>query len=379
MVHLTWRLLRHTLAVAATLYVLNSSAAQQSLVQSSATHPKPAHHGVQTYLNPHAAESTKGFFGIIRARLSRDWISYDAKRDKVPQTASELLPTNQVSTNATVTWIGHATVLVQHQGVNLLTDPMFSNIASPVSFAGPKRITQPSVSIDELPDIDAVLISHDHYDHLDTASIKALGNQPTYFVPLGIKRWLIGKGIDPQRIVELDWWQERTLNIDGVKVRLTSTPAQHFSGRSLTNTDQSLWSSWSIAWEDFRVWFGGDTGYNDIHFKEIGRRLGPFDLGIIPIGAYKPSWFMQTVHVSPLEAVWIHNDIGAAQSMGIHWGTFVLSGEGVLTPPIELAHARTEHGMDKAEFDVFAVGETRHYISTSTPPASIAEVMTSYD
>ena len=182
-----------------------------------------------------------------------------------------------------------------------------------------------------------------------------------YFVPLGIKRWLVEKGVDAARVVEMDWWEQDTITVNGVDVTLTATPAQHFSGRSLFNRNQTLWASWSLEWPDFHVWFGGDTGYNDVQFKEIGERLGPFDLGIIPIGAYKPRWFMQTVHVDPAEAVQIHRDIGAKQSMGMHWGAFVLSGEGVLTPPVELAEARAALAMPKAEFDVFAVGETRRF------------------
>ena len=147
----------------------------------------------------------------------------------------------------------------------------------------------------------------------------------------------------------------------GVELKLTATPAQHFSGRGLFNRNQTLWATWSIAWPDFHVWFGGDTGYNEVQFKQIGERLGPIDLGIIPIGAYKPRWFMQTVHVDPFEAVKIHQDVGAARSMGIHWGAFVLSGEGVLTPPEDLKRARALSEMQADEFDVFAVGETRTY------------------
>ena len=320
-----------------------------------------AHHGGKVFLNPYTDNGKTGFFGIIRARLSNDWIAYDKSRDIVPTSNPEFLPSGTSSNNATVTWIGHASVLIQHQGVNVLTDPMFSDFASPVSFAGPKRITRPAIEQEDLPTIHAVVISHDHYDHLDVSSVKQLGNTPTYFVPLGIKRWLLKRGIDAARIVEMDWWEETQLSVAGVDLTLTSTPAQHFSGRGLFNRDQTLWTSWSIAWADFHVWFGGDTGYNDVQFKQIGARLGPIDLGIIPIGAYKPRWFMQTVHVDPREAVQIHRDIGAKQSIGIHWGAFVLSGEGVLTPPQDLVKARTPLAMPQSEFDVLAVGETLHF------------------
>ena len=328
---------------------------------SIANDSSKAHHGGEVFLNPHTSRAETGFFGIVRARLSSDWIAYNKHRDIVPTSSPEFLPSGVSSENATVTWIGHASVLIQHQGVNVLTDPMFSDFASPVSFAGPKRITRPAIEPEDLPPIHAVVISHDHYDHLDIASIKQLGNAPMYFVPLGIKRWLLKRGIDAARIVEMDWWDETQLSVGVVDLTLTSTPAQHFSGRGLFNRDQTLWTSWSLAWADFRVWFGGDTGYNNVQFKQIGERLGPIDLGIIPIGAYKPRWFMQAVHVDPSEALQIHRDIGAKQSIGIHWGAFVLSGEGVLTPPQDLGKARATFAMPQSEFDVLAVGETRHF------------------
>ena len=314
----------------------------------------PAHHGKNGFQNLYG-EHTHGFFGIIRARLSDAWQSYDEDRDIVP-TVEAVLP-QESSTQLRTTWIGHATMLIQHRGINVLTDPMFSQFASPVSFAGPRRITQPALDLEDLPPIHAVIISHDHYDHLDTATIKALGNEPKYFVPLGIKKWMIKKGIREDRIHELDWWESASLTVGGEQVRFTATPAQHFSGRSLWNRNKTLWSSWALEWSDFNLWFGGDTGYNEMQFKEIGRRLGPFDLAFIPIGAYEPRWFMQTVHVNPSEAVQIHLDIGAVQSIGMHWGTFVLAGEGVLTPPAALARARREAGLDEEAFRTLAIGE----------------------
>ncbi len=320
----------------------------------------PGHHTTQGFKNPHAQGGSNGFFGILRARFGGQWQSYDPERDIVPLAVPDPAGPDDGG-NATVTWIGHATVLIQHRGINVLTDPMFSAYASPVSFAGPRRITQPAMTIADLPPIHAVLISHDHYDHLDAASIRALGDGPRYFVPLGIKEWMAGKGISPQRVTELDWWQPHALSVGGQGLRVTATPAQHFSGRSLTGRNRTLWASWAVEWSDFKAWFGGDTGYNEVQFKQIGDRLGPFDLGIIPIGAYEPRWFMGTVHVNPSEAVRIHQDIGARRSFGIHWGTFVLAGEGVMTPPAALAAARAAEQLEPAEFSVFAGGETRHF------------------
>jgi N-acyl-phosphatidylethanolamine-hydrolysing phospholipase D len=330
-----------------------------ALVAESST----LHHAGKTFTNPYAEEEPKGFFGIVRARLSDDWIAYNKDRDQVPTVAHGVLPSGTTRNNATVTWIGHATVLIQHKGINVLTDPIFSEFASPVSFAGPKRITQPALALSDLPTIHAVVLSHDHYDHLDQASIKQLGDAPMYYVPVGIKRWLIRQGIDSSRVVEMDWWDKTQLSVEGVELTFTSTPAQHFSGRGLFNRNQTLWSSWHIAWGDFHVWFGGDTGYNDVQFKQIGDRLGSVDLAIIPIGAYKPRWFMQTVHVNPEEAIKIHRDVKATRSLGIHWGAFVLSGEGVLTPPEDLKKARETLQMPTSAFEVWAVGETRHFPS----------------
>ena len=193
----------------------------------------PAHHAERGFQNPYAEHSHGGFFGIIRARFSNDWQSYDPKRDKVPMTEPAPLADPQISSNAAVTWIGHSTVLVQHRGINLLTDPMFAKRASPIGFVGPARITAPALTVEELPTIHAVILSHDHYDHLDTASIRALGDEPTYFVPLGLADWFTRKGIAPERVIEMDWWDAHTLETDHGSLTLTATPsAALFRSRS---------------------------------------------------------------------------------------------------------------------------------------------------
>lgn len=341
------------------------------LLASSVVHGSepPAHHAAAGYVNPHAAPRETGLFNVLSSRLfSGEWQSYDPERDIVP-TATPT-PAATASDNATVTWVGHATVLIQHRGVNVLTDPMFSDYASPLSFAGPKRITQPAIPLDELPPIHVVLISHDHYDHLDTASIQALGNTPTYFVPLGLRQWFEDAGVDPRRVLEMDWWDRDRLSVGKQTLTVTATPSQHFSGRGLTDRNQTLWASWGVAWDDFQIWFGGDTGYNEVQFKEIGARMGRIDLGIIPIGAYEPRSIMGPVHVDPREAVQIHRDLGAAASMAIHWGAFILSAEGVLTPESALADARRAASIEESEFAAFAVGETRHYPAAIPAPQS---------
>ncbi len=320
----------------------------------------PAHHGDGEFVNPYEQKGERRFVRALWSWLfSDEWQKYDPTRDHVPSTQPQ--PAGDVSDNATVTWIGHSTVLIQHQGINVLTDPMFSKRASPFSFIGPKRVTQAALALDDLPPIHAVVISHDHYDHLDTSSIRGLGNTPVYFVPLGLKTWFTKKGINPARVIEMDWWDEYVLEVADKQLLITATPSQHFSGRGLTNRNKTLWAAWSIAWPDFRAWFAGDTGYNGVQFREIGERLGTIDLGIIPIGAYKPRDMMGPVHVNPAEALQIHRDVNATASMAIHWGTFVLSAEGVVTPVQELEKARAQANISEAEFSAFAIGETRHY------------------
>ena len=323
----------------------------------------PEHHAEQGFRNPSSASVHGGiasFFRVVRLRFFSDaWQTYDPERDQVPLATPALA--SGPSSNAAVTWVGHATVLVQHQGINVLTDPMFSERASPVPIVGPRRVTRPAIDIEHLPPIHIVVISHNHYDHLDSASIRALGNGPVYFVPLGLREWLRSRGIAPDRIVEMDWWDGHDHTASDRDLRITATPSQHFSGRGLADRNATLWASWSVAWDDFRIWFGGDTGYNDRQFKEIGKRLGTIDLAMIPIGAYEPRSFMRPVHVNPAEAVRIHTDLKATASMAIHWGTFSLSAEGVVTPMHALAEARREAGIGESDFAAFAVGETRRY------------------
>jgi len=262
--------------------------------------------------------------------------------------------------NPSVTWIGHATVLVRLGGLNVLTDPHFSERASPVSFAGPKRHQPPGLALTELPEIHAVVISHNHYDHLDADSVRQLhqrsGGTLHFFVPLGLKPWFAELGIDS--VTELDWWEHAEYR----GVRFTLTPAQHWSARSLFDRNRTLWGGWALGAPDLHFLFVGDTGYSP-DFAEIGRRLGPFDLAALPIGAYAPRWFMRAQHVDAAEAVRIHQDLGARQSLGVHWGAFEMADEALDEPPRALAAARREAGVAASDFFVLRVGETRHLAS----------------
>lgn len=278
---------------------------------------------------------------------------YDFPVEK-PDTA--WLKNNQSQTTAT--WIGHATVLVQMNGVNLLTDPIFSKRASPVQWSGPKRFVPPALTLADLPHIDVVLISHNHYDHLDLDSVLALnaqsGGAPLFMVPLGVKPWMQAQGI--KNVRELDWWQSE--NVAGVELSLV--PVQHWSARSITDRFETLWGGW-IARTDknspkpFTLFFSGDTGYSN-DFADIHRRFGAVDLALLPIGAYEPRWFMQRQHINPAEAVQIHQDLRAKQSLGIHWGTFELTDESLDEPPRALADAVNKAGLASDAFVVVRHG-----------------------
>jgi N-acyl-phosphatidylethanolamine-hydrolysing phospholipase D len=276
----------------------------------------------------------------------------------------------------TATWIGHSTVLLQNNGINLLTDPVFSERASPFSFIGPKRKVAPALDIAELPHIDVVLISHNHYDHLDTDSVKRLnaqaGGPPVFLVPLGVKDWMLGKGISNVR--EMDWWERAS--VDGLEIDFV--PSQHWSARGLFDRSETLWGGWVIrtATKDaghpvrpFSMYFAGDTGYSK-DFEDIGRKYGSFDLAMIPIGAYAPRWFMQNQHVSPVEAVQIHRDVHAKRSIGIHWGTFELADEPLDEPPQFLRSEMQKAGLPPQQFTALEHGETLKWEKENEEPVS---------
>jgi len=256
----------------------------------------------------------------------------------------------------TITWIGHATVLLQLDGVNILTDPHFTERASPVSFAGPKRWVQPAIALADLPHIDVVVISHNHYDHLDDGTVRALARQaggpPRFYVPIGLAPWFAERGI---AAVEMDWWDRR----DDGPLAIHFVPAQHWSARTWWDRNRTLWGGFVVDARDFRFLFIGDTGYS-ADFRDIGARFGDFDLAAIPIGAYEPRWFMSPQHVDPDEAVRIHRDVHARQSLAVHWGTFLLTDEPLDEPPRKLAEALDRQGISRGAFWIFRHGETRH-------------------
>lgn len=267
----------------------------------------------------------------------------------------------------TLTWIGHATLLLQVGGVNILTDPHFTERASPLSIWGPKRKVPPALSLAQLPRIHVVLISHNHYDHLDRPTLVALSRQPggppMYFVPLGMKDWLEGEGITT--VVQQDWWEYT----DYMGLRVHQVPAQHFSARSPFDRDEQLWGGFVVEHPAIRFYFAGDTGYSQ-DFRDIGERLGPMDLAAISIGSYEPRWFMKVMHINPAEALRIHNDVRARYSVAIHWGTFEMTDEAIDEPPRALGRALAEAGIPPERFFLMKHGETRQLAPLLERPVS---------
>jgi N-acyl-phosphatidylethanolamine-hydrolysing phospholipase D len=269
-----------------------------------------------------------------------------------------------------VTWIGHSTMLLQLGGINVLTDPMFSDRASPVSFAGPRRFVSPGVSIAGLPPIDVALISHNHYDHLDSQSVRTLaGLQPTieWIAPLGLgsllRKWGAG------RVREFDWWQDGRIGTEFGTVFVAATPAQHFSARGLGDRGKTLWCSWVVGANGCRAFFAGDTAYHP-EFSEIAEHYGPFDLLMLPVGAYEPRWFMRTVHMNPPEAMHAFAEMSRSRAAApymvpIHWGTFRLTDEAMHEPPEWTERLWREAGYDAAKLWLLRHGETRSARRTS--------------
>ena len=370
----TWKPLRFDLPlIGRRVLGLAALGAALSLAGCSSVNPhfdaRQPHHRPDGFQNRYTAFEPKGLGELLRWR-------WDAWRLDLPPPPQAPVPTQAPDTaflqaNArasaatmqpAVTWIGHASALVQAGGMSVLIDPVFSQRASPVTFLGPRRAQPPGLTPAQLPHIDLVLVSHNHYDHLDLASVQALqaqpGGPPLFIVPLGLKAWLADAGIT--RAVELDWWQTHTVG----DTEVVLTPAQHWSGRGLTDRLATLWGGFAVFSPGFQWFYSGDTGYSP-DFKDIRARLahrqrdGGFDLALLPVGAYEPRWFMASQHVNPAESVQIHRDLGAKRSMGVHWGTFSLTDEPLDQPPRDLAVARAAAGLSADEFFVLAVGETR--------------------
>lgn len=311
------------------------------------------------FSNPHIRDEKRTFFKFLMWRfgkkeaaskaISKEWRN---SFKEIPSEPVNLEIIKNPGASPQVTWIGHSTLLIQYKGYNILTDPVLSTRCSPIPFIGPKRLSPPAISLEDLPPIDLVVISHNHYDHLERKTVSYLGNTPLWLVPLGLKKWFERRKI--HRILELDWWEEHRMD----KIKATCTPSQHWSKRTPFDDNQSLWSSWVLKIEDFNFFFAGDTGYNPYQFREIGEKLGPFDLSAIPIGAYEPRWFMKNYHVNPEEAVQIHLDVASKLSVGIHHTTFQLADEPWDAPTLSLKEAVKSCCIPEDAFLTVPIGRT---------------------
>lgn len=318
---------------------------------------RPSHHADPGFRNPNADALESG--SLLRWQLQRM-----ARRLPRPPEGgystfgivqSAPVDSRRLDRDAGVWWLGHATVLLRVDGVTLLTDPHLMHWAAPYPFLGPRRKVPPPVGPLDLPPIDVVLVSHNHYDHLDRETVRRLAHRhpgARFAVPLGLGARVRAWGV--RWVQEFDWWQ--SAGFGGVTV--TCVPAQHWSRRTLLDHNRSLWCGWVAETEDFRFYFAGDTGYTE-RLADIARRLGPPDLAALPIGAYAPRWFMRPHHVDPHEAVRLHRELGARHSLAIHWGTFELTDEALDEPPRKLRDVLGRDGLSEDDFWIFRQGESR--------------------
>ena len=294
----------------------------------------------------------QGFIDFLRWQLTSKRGPWNKWTDSQPGAPP---PVRVSDGRLRVTFINHATVLIQMDGLNILTDPIWSERASPVSWAGPRRHRAAGLRFEDLPPIDLVLISHNHYDHLDVQTLKRLNarHRPRFIVGLGNQALLNSAGISGS--VELDWWQDVEVG-DGVKV--TCVPSKHFSGRGLSDADATLWCGYVVEGPSGRVYFAADTAPGS-HFHEIKERFGPLRLALLPIGAYLPRWFMQPVHLSPEESVEAHKILEAGVSLAIHFGTFALGDDGEFEPVAKLRETLIKEEQYAPRFWVLETGEGR--------------------
>lgn len=323
--------------------------------------PVSDHFDGSVFFNPGLPRGGKSWLDLWRWRLSGGrvpWPSAAEEAGRLP--IATVGPAPEMPGVVAATFVGHATFLLRWRGLTMLTDPVWSDRCSPVSWAGPSRVRPPAVGWHDLPPIDVVLVSHNHYDHLDIPTLQRLQahSQPVIVTGLGNKAFLEEHGLT--KVVELDWWQRHALGAANV----VFTPAVHWSNRGGYGRNATLWGGFVIEAHATRVFFAGDTGYGP-HFSETRKRLGPPDLALLPIGAYEPRWFMKEMHMNPEEAVQAHRDLGALRSLGMHFGTWQLTDEGIDAPLAALAAARVSAGVEAPDFWAPSFGETAHSPSTS--------------
>ncbi len=296
--------------------------------------------------NPSTAK--KSIFDLIRWRFSR---TAPVEENFTPLKNSLKPAKINISNDVSLSFVGHATFLLQANGLNVLTDPIWSDRCSPLSFLGPKRLQEPGIAFENLPKIDIVLISHNHYDHLDLPTLKRLWlrDRPTFIVPLKNKALLASEGIT--NIIELDWWESTQAKSD---VKITAVPAQHWSGRWIIDRNEALWAGFVISFDKKNIFFAGDTGFGP-HFIKIKEKFVTFELALIPIGAYLPLWFMREHHLSPSDAIVVADIMGALQNIPMHFGTFSLGDDGFTKARYELNQLMANN--KKQNFLILEVGQ----------------------
>jgi len=319
----------------------------------------PSHHRPGGgFRNPWVEQAVPGFGGLLKWMLVHR-TTRPRPKDPDPSVFTRVAPAfvtpRAPATRVTLTWVGHASLLLQIDGLNILTDPMWSERASPVRFAGPRRWVAPGIAFEKLPPIDVVLQSHNHYDHLDDATVRRLTRahpSASWIVPLGLAPFVTTRGA--RDVTELDWWQEHTRQ----SLRIAATPALHFSARGFGDRGDTLWCGFVVSRANGRrVYFAGDTGFHP-EFGKIGERYGPFDLALLPIGAYEPRWFMRYLHMNPEEAVEAFRAVNARLMVPIHWGTFKLTDEAMDEPPLRARGAWQTAGLAPDGYRQLAHGET---------------------
>ncbi len=305
--------------------------------------PSSAHFNGKKFINP-SRRPANGFKEVGkygRERVPDKWRYVDD-----PDSQTRQIPIAN-SEDLQYTFINHSSFLIQWNGINILTDPIWSKRCSPFQWAGPRRMRPPGIAYENLPPIHLVLISHNHYDHLDKITFKRLVKdyQPQIVAPLGLAHLLTKWGA--KQVTELDWWQ--TSIFKGMTI--TATPCNHFSSRGLFDRDKTLWAGYSLTDKTRNIYYTGDTGYSDV-FTQIGEKLGPFDLSFIPIGAYKPEWFMSPIHISPSQAVQVHHDVKSKKSVAMHFGTFPLADDNPETSTTELKRCLEKEAISSEVFSI---------------------------
>lgn len=317
----------------------------------------------QQYNNPHSKDIKKKLSDIVKWQLGG--YNDPTPRPRIPDGFTYPNPQEKVRADLPqVVWINHSTFMISIHGMNIITDPIWSNRCSPIPFLGPKRHHRPGIEIKNLPEIHMVLVSHDHYDHLDRKSVDKLHKRfphIRWIIPKGLKNWFYRRGI--MNVEENSWWKETLYSFEptGMELEITAVPCQHFSGRCFWHSNNTLWCGYVVKFKkdsDIKhLYFVGDTGYNEHDFKQIGKRFPQIDLSLIPIGTYVPYEFMAPVHISPEKAVAIHEDVHSKLSVGMHWKTFKLSGEGMDQPPYDLFLSLEKKNINPMSFRVIEPGQ----------------------